>query len=134
MKRLVSLLCALVLCLSVFNGASACGKYPNDYIASRTGYDIMRSVGKEGYQLAIEFAEVCTLCGRLHGFSYIYLGKPVPHESAGQGYDQQHSSRHFDSQCTVCNVQSQRTAALVPTLTLRRALFQRLPLDFLNFA
>ncbi len=132
MKKLVTLLCALVVCLSVCNGASACGKYPDDYIASRTRYDIMRCVGEEGHQLAIEFADVCTICGGLHGFHYIYLGKPVPHESDGQRYYQSVPPRQFYSQCTVCHAPFNRTAALVPTLTLRRAMFQRLPLDFLK--
>lgn len=114
MKKLVTLLCALVLCLSVFSAASACGKYPDDYIASRTGNDIMRTVGEEGHQLAIEFAEVCTICGRLHGFSYAYLGKLMPHESEGQRYYQHIPPRHFYSQCTVCNALFNKTAALVP--------------------
>ncbi len=107
MKKLVTLLCALVICLSVFNVASACGQYPDDYIASRTYNDIMRSIGEEGHQLAIEFAEVCTLCGRYHGFSYVYLGEIFPHASAVQRDDQQDSPRHPDAQCTVCYAQFQ---------------------------
>lgn len=132
MKKLVTLLCALVVCLSVCNVASACGKYPDDYVASPTGNNIMRSMGKEGHQKAYEFAEICTLCGGLHGFSYLYLGKMEPHEAEGQRYNQHDSPRQLYAQCTVCYGPFNTITALTPTLTLRRTIFQRLPLDFLK--
>lgn len=128
MQKLVTLLCVLVICLSVFNGASACGKCPDNYIATRTYNDIMRSIGNEGHQLAIEFATVCTICGQLRGFAYVYKGEIVPHESAGQGYDQQ----QLYSQCAVCYGQFKTTAASVPMLPLRRALFQLPSLNLLE--
>lgn len=126
MKKLVALLCALMICLSVFSGASACGKCPDNYIASRTGNDIMRSIGEEGHQMAVEFASLCTICGQLKGFCYVYTGEIMPHTSEGQGDDQQHS------QCTVCHAQLKESQPFVSPLTLRGALFQRTALDLLK--
>lgn len=113
MKKLVALLCMLVLCLSVFNVASACGKYPDDYITSRTGNDRYRNMGSDGHQWAIEFAEVCTKCGGLHGYVYMYTGNILPHQLKKQNY---HSGQYhyFYSSCTVCYAQYDRKRGLCP--------------------
>ncbi len=114
MKKLVTLLCALVLCLSVFNVASACGKYPDDYNAFATGNDIVRNVGN-GHQKAIEFAEVCSICGKVGGYTYEYVGGIYSHWSNGQRHNYHSGRQHyFYSVCTVCYAQYNTKSGLCP--------------------
>lgn len=115
MKKLVALLCMLVLCLSVFNVASACGKYPDDYVASPTGNNMYRSISGTQHQMAVEFADVCTICGRLHGYRYVYTGDKFQHRSGGERYNYHSGNSHyFYSQCTICHGQYNVKSGLCP--------------------
>ncbi len=115
MKKLVTLLCALVLCLSVFNVASACGKYPDNYIASPTGDERYRSINATQHQMAVEFAEICSKCGQFRGYTYVYTGDPFRHRSGGERYNYHSGGRHyFYSSCTVCYGQYNKKSGLCP--------------------
>jgi len=103
-KKLLALVCSIVLCLSVFNVAQACPDGQECEFKLQGPFEEYRNLGNGYHKMCYAFVRICIHCGQNNGTTYGNCFPPELHTPSTRITDVHVGENHvFFRTCVYCN-------------------------------
>lgn len=111
-RRILASLCALILLLAAAGTAEACEHEQKHWVAQPMGEGYYTNYHLTQQRFTVAFALICTRCGVLNGYSYVYLYYPIDIIPQGEEISEQawqleeNVPQQSECCCECCNGQA----------------------------